>query len=143
MSMNAAHGESADPQPVTVQELLLALVTYPLDAPLWTTENGGGGGELWVDTDPGDTGAEVNMAVWTGHAWERPKAYEPPVVRIVERGHPGDDFAVAQEFLDWLRSQSIGLVNPGHGHNETDSPVLEAQRARLAQAFAERGDAER
>lgn len=118
---------NADPEVVTVRELLLALVTYPLDAPLWTTENGGGGGELWVDTDPGDTGAEVNMAVWTGHAWERPKAYEPPVVRIVERGHPGDDFAIAQEFLAWLRP------------DDRD----ESTWTDLAREFAEREDDER
>lgn len=139
--MNATPDQQGDPEAVTVQELLLALMTYPLDAPLWTGENGVGGGALMVDVSPGDD----TVTVWEGHVWERPKAYERPdeVVRVVERGHPGDDFAVAQEFLDWLRSQSIGLVNPGHGHNETDSPVLEAQRARLAQAFAERGDAER
>lgn len=125
--MNAAHGENAEPQPVTVRELLLALVTYPLDAPLWTTENGGGGGELWVDTDPGDTGADVNMVIWEGNAWERPKAYRPPEVRIVERGHPGDDFAIAQEFLNWLRP------------DDRD----ESTWADLAREFAERGDDQR
>ncbi len=125
-----------EPEKVTVAELLLALASYPLDAEVTTYENGGGGGALQVTLVDGEEWAEL----WEGHRYERPKHYERPdvIVQEVQRSDAGEEFAIANEFLAYLRSQSISLVHDGQGHNETASPILPTTRARLAEEFATR-----
>ena len=120
------------PKPVTVAELLLALATYPLDAPLATVENGGGllveitDGEGWVD-------------VWTGTDHERPQHRAADVVKIVRRSDSLDDFAAAKEFLEWLQAQRYGMpqVSTGGGHNEPTT-YRDLDPAELAEEFARR-----
>lgn len=130
MSMNQPHTPTG---PVTVAELLLALASYPQDATV-------------TIADPFmDLGVEIGDDYQTVYQrGERAHHYEPPAVEETaapvepKRSHPGDDYAAAQDVLDWLRQRGIGLVNPGQGHNETASPVPEAQRAQLARDFAAR-----
>lgn len=126
--------KKADPPTVphvTVAELLLALASFPQDASLTTYENGGGGGSLAVLV--GDEFVEL----WDGHYLDRPHHYVAPAAVVVERGHPGDDFEVAQEFIAWAKRSDLALVHPGRGHGELDSPVRESA-VEIAQRFASR-----
>lgn len=118
-----------EPKRTTVAELILALASYPLD------------GVVTIVDPFVDLGVIVDDDYHTVyHEHEGTTHYERPdvIVQEVQRGDPGDDFVTAGEFLDWLRSQSIGLSTPAHGHNETDSPLPESARARLAEEFARR-----
>lgn len=122
--------------PVTVAELILALATYPLDAPLATYENGGGGGVIQVEPVDG----EVWTVVWTGRWDERPLHRATEAVKVVHRADPLDDFAAAKEFLEWLQAQRYGMPrrSTGGGHNE---PITyrDLDPTELAKEFAQRG----
>jgi hypothetical protein len=122
-------------QPVTVAELLLALATYPLDAPLSTYENGGGGGAIQVELAEGEAWVDV----WTGTWDERPHRRVEEIVKVVRRTDPLDDFAAAKEFLEWLQGQRYGMprVSTGGGHNEPTT-YRDLGPAELALEFAER-----
>lgn len=137
--MTARKKVQPEPAPVTVAELLLALASYPQDAPLWTCENGTGGGEVWVDVDPSDTSAESNMCIWEGHAYERPAHRAEEIVKVVRRAEPMDDFAAAKEFLEWLQAQHYGMpkVSTGGGQNEPTT-YRDLTPAELAEEFARR-----
>jgi hypothetical protein len=126
--MTARKKPTPERAPVTVAELLLALASYPQDA-------------IVTIADPFiDLGVMVGDEYHTVYEFNTVTHYERPdiVVQEVERSHPGDEFAIANEFLTWLRRQSIGLTNVGQGHNETASPVGRTQLDRLPQQFAER-----
>ena len=113
----------------TVAELLLALASYPQDA------------EVTMSDPFVDLGVIVDGDYFTVyHKYEGAAHYERPdiIVREVERGHPGDDYATAQEFLEWLRSRGITLAWMGRGHGELDTPIQPDQRARLAEQYASR-----
>lgn len=119
----------AEPAPVTVAELLLALASYPLD------------GVVTIADPYIDLGVMVDDDYHTVlHMHEGVTRYERPdiVVQEVERSDAGEEFAIANEFLAFLRSRSIRLTSAGQGHNETDSPLPEVARARLAEDFATR-----
>ena len=134
MSMNQPHTPDG---PVTIAELLLALASFPQDATVHPAADESDA-EVFIEV-------EIDGVAYTLlQSGERAHHYEPPVVEETtpttepKRSHPGDDYAAAQDVLDWLRQRGIGLVNPGQGHNETASPVPEAQRAQLARDFAAR-----
>lgn len=118
-----------EPEPVTVAELLLALASYPQDAVVTIAD---------PFIDLGVTVGEDYHTVLDMH--EGVTHYQRPdvVVQEVERAHPGDEYAIAAEFLSWLRENDIELSHPGHGHNETSSSVMKVTRDRLAEQFAER-----
>lgn len=134
--MTARKKTAPEPQqPVTVAELLLALATYPLDAPLSTYENGSGGGAILVELVEGEAWVDV----WTGTWDERPQHRPNEIVKVVRRSEPLDDFAAAKEFLEWLRAQHYGMpqVATGGGHNEPTS-YRDLSPAELAEEFARR-----
>lgn len=129
----------AEQTPVTVAELLLALASYPQDAP--------------VDISPyaslttfivGDPESEWR-AIWEPYpgdgSGQRPRHYRRPdiIERVIRRSEPMDDFAAAREFLEWIAAEGYEppRQSTGGGHNEPttyrDLPALE-----LAQKFAER-----
>lgn len=118
-----------EPEPTNVGDLILALASYPLDAEV-------------VISDPFiDLGVMVGEDYHTVYqAHEGTTRYERPdvVVQEVQRSDAGEEFAIANEFLGYLRAHSISLVHDGQGHNETASPLLPATRARLAEEFATR-----
>lgn len=122
-----------DPKPTTVAELLLALASFPQDAHVVTSENGSGGGALAVMID------DDWIDLWEGHDYECPKHYERPdvILEAVERSHPGEEYAIAVELLEWLGRHDVVLYTPGHGHNETASPLHRKPRE-LAEEFADR-----
>lgn len=117
--------------PVTVGELLLVLASFPQDAPLTSWENGGGGGTIAAMI------GDETIAIWEGGYIDRPQHYVAPTAVVIERGHPGDDFALAQDFLAWMDSADLVLRHPGHGHGEGDLYVS-ATDLEIAQRFAER-----
>jgi len=118
-----------DPHEITVAELLLALATFPQDATLSTTDP-------FVEVGVLVAGEWHPLIEWHAAAqrYERPDV----VVQEVQRSDAGEEFAIANEFLAYLRTSSISLVHDGQGHNETASPLLPATRARLAEEFATR-----
>lgn len=134
--MTARKKTTPEPQkPVTVAELLLALATYPLDAPLSTYANGGGGGAILVELVEGEAWVDV----WTGTWDERPHRRVEEIVKVVRRADPLDDFAAAKEFLEWLQTQRYGMpqVSTGGGHNESTT-YRDLDPAELAEEYARR-----
>lgn len=124
MSMNQPHTPDG---PVTVAELLLALASYPQDATVTI-------GDPFIDVYV-MVGDNYRTVYRQG---ERAHHYEPPAVEEAEdapapRRHAGDDYAAAQDFLEWLRSQEIGLIS------DEGSPARDNSRDSLAARFAARG----
>lgn len=121
-------------RPVTVADLILALATWPLDAELYTGENGGGGGYIATDIE-----GEF-FEIWEGNDGNPPQHRPEEIVKVVRRSEPLDDFAAAKEFLEWLQAQR-GYVQPqvatGGGHNEPTS-YRDLSPAELAEEFARR-----
>ena len=120
---------------ITVADLLLALATYPQDATLTMADPT----ELGMMINNGNDHPEYEMLI----DWEHGEALRyrrPDVVReVVHRSNPGDDFATAQEFLEWMHSSDLVLRHPGHGHGELDGFVMKSA-TEIAEAFARRAD---
>lgn len=133
--MTARKKTTPEQTPVTVAELLLALATYPLDAPLSTYENGGGGGAIQVELAEGEAWVDV----WTGTWAERPHRRVEEVVKVVRRADPLDDFDAAKDFLEWLQAQRYGMPREatGGGHNEPTT-YRDLDAAELAEKYARR-----
>lgn len=119
----------SDPIRITVADALLALASYPQDAELITTDP-----FVPVGVMVGDEVHELLDWQNAAQHYERPDV----IVQEVSRSDAGEEFAIANEFLGYLRAHAISLVHDGQGHNETASPLLPATRARLAEEFATR-----
>ncbi|QDP45552.1 hypothetical protein SEA_FUZZBUSTER_68 [Microbacterium phage FuzzBuster] len=122
--------------PITVADLLLALATFPQDAVLTTNDEHI---DVGVLIDNGEDHPEYVMLIDWHHS-EALRYRRPDIVReIVHRNSPGDDFATAQEFLEWLGKSDMVLRRPGHGHNELDGPVMKSG-IEIAEEFARRSE---
>jgi hypothetical protein len=125
----------AEQKEVTVADLILALASYPQHATVGTSD---GYASLMIDTPEHPT--EVVQVAYdpegpTVHHYERPDIVE----RVIHRSDPLDDFAAAQEFLEWLQTKHYGMPreSTGGGHNEPTT-YRDLKPAELAREYATR-----
>jgi len=139
--MTARKKVASEPKPVTVAELLLALASYPQDAEVHISDPYVAI-MIRVEGDP----IEEYHSFWepmetTSIVASRPQHYQRPdiVERVVHRSEPMDDFAAAQEFLEWLQGQHYGMPreSTGGGHNEPTT-YRDLTPSELAHEYAQR-----
>lgn len=130
-----ARKKPTPPPPVTIRDLLLAVASYPQDAVVDLDHSA----VITVALGEQPEGVDEFAVLW--EPLEAPQHYQRAdvVERVIRRSDPLDDFAAAQEFLEWLRERGYQppRQSTGGGHNEPTS-YRDLEPTELAQEFATR-----